>query len=176
MNIAPLTTRGHSSITGLSLSYRSLIDYISHQSLHPHSCSQLSRLHLISISQSPSPNHTHTHTHYISPGHSPIHCRVLLACLHTKRFLGFLLDFLCSDSLPVLLIYCLCLALWILFSDRRPTLALGLFLCLAHAIPVCSCPTLPVLTMFNNKALQMDPLVSRLVNPITIYIYIYIYI
>ncbi len=62
MNIVPLTTRGHSSITGLSLSYRSLIDYISHQSLHPHSCSQLSRLHLISISQSPSPNHTHTHT------------------------------------------------------------------------------------------------------------------
>ncbi len=30
---------------------------------HQHSCSQLSRLHLFSISQSPSPNHTHTHTH-----------------------------------------------------------------------------------------------------------------
>ncbi len=39
----------------------------------------------------------------------------------------------------------------------------------AHSIPVCSCSTLPVLIMFNNKALQMDPLVSRLVNPITEY-------
>ncbi len=39
----------------------------------------------------------------------------------------------------------------------------------AHAIPVCSCSTLPVVTMFNNKALQMDPYVSRLVNPITEY-------
>ncbi len=44
---------------------------------HAHTCKQ-------------SPNHhhpiTHTHTHYISPGHSPIHCRVLLASLPTKRF------------------------------------------------------------------------------------------
>ncbi len=26
-------------------------------------------------------------------------------------------------------------------------------MCLAHAIPVCYCPTLPVLTMFSNKKL-----------------------
>ncbi len=49
--------------------------------------------------------------------------------------------------------YLSALALWIKFADRRPTLALGLLLCLAHAIPVCYCPTLPVLTMFYNKKL-----------------------
>ncbi len=34
---------------------------------------------------------------------------------------------------------------WILFADRRPTLALRITLCLAPAIPVCCLLTLPVL-------------------------------
>ncbi len=69
----------------------------------------------------------------------------------------------------MLLVYSLCLALWILFADRRPTLALGLFSALSFVIPVCYCPTLPVLTMSYNKALHMDPHVSRLVSPVTEY-------
>ncbi len=83
MNIAPLTTRCHSSITGLSHTYRSLLDYISHHSLHPHSCPRSSRLHLFTIIQS--------HTHYINPGPSATLCRVLFS-LATLRsvFLVFL--------------------------------------------------------------------------------------
>ncbi len=100
---------------GLSHSYRSLIDCISHHSLHPHSCSQWSRLHLFTITQS--------HTHYINPGLSATHCRVLLAPLHTKRFPSILSLISCVLILPVLLDYSLCLALWIKFADRRPTLA-----------------------------------------------------
>ncbi len=69
----------------------------------PHSQSQITQgLHFPSstaptqlsalITHTPANNHpititqSHTHTHYISPGHSPIHCRVLLASLPTKRF------------------------------------------------------------------------------------------
>ncbi len=53
---------------------------------------------------------------------------------------------------------------------RSPTHAcLRTILCLIPAIPVCYCLTLPVSTMFSNKALRMDPHVSRLVNPITEY-------
>ncbi len=56
---------------------------------------------------------------------------------------------------------------WILFADRRPTLALGLlsalscYTCLPLSDPAC------VLTMSQNKALHMDPHVSRLVRPVT---------
>ncbi len=44
-----------------------------------------------------------------------------------------------------------------------------IILCPVFVIPVCYCPTLPVLTMSYNKALHMDPHVSRLVSPVTEY-------
>ncbi len=81
MNIAPLTTRCHSSITGLSHTYRSLLDYISHHSLHPHSCPRSSRLHLFTIIQS--------HTHYINPGPSATLGRVLFS---PSNFLFFVIN------------------------------------------------------------------------------------
>ncbi len=78
MNFAPLTNRCHSYITGLSHSYRSLSDYISHHSLHPHSCSRLSR-----CTCSLSSNHTHTIYTLDILSHPAEYC---LACLLTKRF------------------------------------------------------------------------------------------
>ncbi len=53
---------------------------------------------------------------------------------------------ICSSSglLLTLLDYPSCQALWMLFADRELTLALGLLLCLACAIPVCCCLTLLV--------------------------------
>ncbi len=65
----------------------------------------------------------------------------------------------------------LCLALWILFADcRSPTHACPwIILCPVLVIPVCYCPTLPVLTMYYNKSLRVDPHVSRLVCPVTEY-------
>ncbi len=132
---------------------------------HAHTCKQ-------------SPNHhhpiTHTHTHYISPGHSPIHGRVLLASLAYEAFPSFpslfscvLFDFPCSDSARAPGLFSLPCPLDIV--RRSPTHAcLRTILCLIPAIPVCYCLTLPVSTMFSNKALRMDPHVSRLVNPVTL--------
>ncbi len=99
------------------------------------------------------PVHYHPITHTLYKPWTFCHTlpSIVLACLHTKRFPC--ISSLISWFLPVFLVHSLCLALWIKFADRRPTLALGLLLCLAHAIPVCSCPTLPVLTMFFNKKL-----------------------
>ncbi len=95
----------------------------------------------ITITQS----HTHTHTHYINPGLSLTHCRVLfspatllsvsqvfLDCLPVfdscpcsldlPSALPFGLCYLCFGLLPSYLDYPFCLALWIKFADRRPTL------------------------------------------------------
>ncbi len=64
-----------------------------------------------------SPNHHHpiTHTHYISPGHSPIHCRVLLASYLSKRFPSFLSLFPCVPIPPLPLDY----SLWRGWRDVR---------------------------------------------------------
>ncbi len=43
------------------------------------------------------------------------------------------------------------LALWIMFTNRRSTLALGLLLCLARVIPICCCLTLPLFWLDNNS-------------------------
>ncbi len=72
-------------------------------------------LHLFTIIQSPS--------HYINPEHSATLCRVLLASYLSKRFPSFLSLFPCVPIPPLPLDYSLCLALWIKFADRRPTLA-----------------------------------------------------
>ncbi len=86
------------------------------------------------ITQSPSPNHTHTHTlHKPWTFSHSLPSIVSLVCIRSV-FLVSSLDFLCSDSLPVLLVYCLCLALWILFADRDPRLPLD-YSC------VCPCHT-----------------------------------
>ncbi len=119
-----------------TVSHRSLKDYISHHPLHQHSCLHWSRTHLQTITQSPSPNHTHTHTL-----HKPwtfSHSLPSIVSLATyKAFPWFLSLFpvfpsilgliSCVLILPVPLDYSLCLAHWIKFADRRPTLALGLF-------------------------------------------------
>ncbi len=136
----------HSSVTDHSK------DYISHHPLHQHSCLQL-------ITHTPANNHpititpiTHTHTHYISPGHSPIHCRVLLASLPTKRFPSFLSLFPCVPIPPLPLDYLSALPTGLSLPIADPRLPKDSF-CLVYAIPVCSCPTLPVLTMYVNKKL-----------------------
>ncbi len=69
----------------------------------------------------------------------------------------------------------LCLALWILFADRRQRPFTSVLICLALYIPVChlfnpAC----VLTMSINKSLHMDPHASCLVGPVTTYIHRYI--
>ncbi len=63
----------------------------------------------------------------------------------------------------------LCLALWILFAVVATHACPWIILCPVFVIPVCHCPTLPVLTMYYNKSLQMDPHVSRLVSSVTEY-------
>ncbi len=170
MNFGSFTTRGHSPITWTFTphSYRSLIDCISHHPLHQHSCSQWSRLHLFTISQSPSPNHTHTHTHtllklwtfsYSLPSIvSPATLQSVLSIV--------LVGIPVCDS---------CLCSWFILSAlpsgycrRSSTHACPwIILCPVFVIPVCYCPTLPVLTMSYNKSLQMDPHVSRLVSSVT---------
>ncbi len=116
MNFWSFTSRGHSPITW---------------TFTPHSQSQITQgLHFPSstaptqlsalITHTPENNltititqsHTHTHTHTLhNPGFSPTHCRVLLVCLHTKRFL-----------IPSLITrvsgYSLCFALWTLIIPR----------------------------------------------------------
>ncbi len=83
----------------------------------------------------------------------------------------------CSDSvrtsfglLLVYLDYLSALPCWILFADRRPTLALGLLSALSVSYlfadvfdPAC------FVTMSINKSLQMDPHASRLVGSVTEY-------
>ncbi len=123
MNFPSFTTRGHSPITWtftqLQITHRTAFPIIhcTNTAVHNyHACTCF-----------PSHNHhhpiTHTHTHYLNPGLSATHCRVLLALLHTKRFPSILSLISCVLILPVLLDYSLCLALWIKFADRRPTLA-----------------------------------------------------
>ncbi len=76
-------------------------------------------------------------------------------------------DFVCISFglLPVYLDYLSALPCWILFTDRRPTLAIGL-LCLASSMSVCCVPTNACfMTTPSNKALQMDPHDSRFVTP-----------
>ncbi len=65
----------------------------------------------------------------------------------------------------------LCLALWILFADRRPRPFTWLLSCLALYMPVShlldpAC----VLTMSSNKSLHMDPHASRLVGAVTMFV------
>ncbi len=73
----------HRTLTQLQIT---LLDYISHHSLHPHSCFTLISLHLFTIIQSP--------THHINPDPSATLCRVLfsLATLQSV-FLDFLVCF-----------------------------------------------------------------------------------
>ncbi len=126
MNFCSLTTRGHSPITW-TLTPHSQLQIT--QGLHfPSSTAPTQLFALITHTPennltSPSPNHTH----YINSGLSLALCRVLLAQLLYKAFPVFRVRFPVCWFLPVLLVYSLCLALWILFADRRPTLALGLF-------------------------------------------------
>ncbi len=106
--------------------------------------------------------------------------------------------FLCFDSCPCFPGFTLSLALWTLFDFRLdycclPGLSLFALPLLdivcrssTHASPKdysvsCPCHTCLlfidpacIITMFWNKASQMDPHVSRLGHPVTIYIYIYI--
>ncbi len=70
--------------------------------------------------------------------------------------------------LLVYLDYLSALLCWILFVDRRPTLALGLLSALSVSYlfadvfdPAC------FVTMSINKSLQMDPHASRLVGSVT---------
>ncbi len=70
--------------------------------------------------------------------------------------------------LLVYLDYLSALPYWILFADRRPTLALGLLSALSVSYlfadvfdPAC------FVTMSINKSLQMDPHASRLVGSVT---------
>ncbi len=132
---------------------------------------------------------THTadctdHTAYLSHGLPLCHCRVLLSVYHPPdvRHIPSLSVFCYSFCLVLLcclvvwfLNFCLlpgsslCLALWILFADRRPCPFTWLLSCLALYMPVChlldpAC----VLTMSSNKSLHMDPHASRLVGPVTI--------
>ncbi len=72
--------------------------------------------------------------------------------------------------LLVYLDYLSALPCWILFADRRPTLALGLLSALSVSYlfadvfdPAC------FVTMSINKSLQMDPHASRLVGSVTEY-------
>ncbi len=140
MNFAPLTTRGHSPITW---------------TFTPHSQSQITQgLHFPSstaptqlsalITHTPANNHpititqSHTHTHTLHKPWTFSHSLPSIVSLATyKAFPWFLSLFpvfpsilgliSCVLILPVPLDYSLCLAHWIKFADRRPTLALGLF-------------------------------------------------
>ncbi len=65
--------------------------------------------------------------------------------------------------------YLSALPCWILFTDRRPTLALGLLSALSVSYlfadvfdPAC------FVTMSINKSLQMDPHTSHLVGSVTV--------
>ncbi len=161
-----------------TVSHRSLKDYISHHTLHQHSCLHWSRTHLQTITQSPSPNHTHTHTL-----HKPwtfSHSLPSIVSLATyKAFPCFLSLFPVFPSilglisrvliLPVPLDYSLCLAHWIKFADRRPTLALGLFS--ASSLLYLFATVWPCLyrLCYWIKSLHLDPNVSRLVIPVTEY-------
>ncbi len=85
----------------------------------------------------------------------------LTLCLLFRTVFALRLDY-CSCYLD----YPSCQALWILFADRRPTLALGIFFALP-VMYVLSDPCLFLDHTFVNKALHMDPHASRLVHPIT---------
>ncbi len=167
VSFRPIATRGHSSITLTFTPQRLLymtLDCNSHHPLHwrhTHSCLHWSRSHLRIISQS--------HTLY-SLGLPLGGGRVLFSdCYSTERsqLLVCLVSFSRVWFLPVFSGFTLSLALWtlfasrldycsytwifslpspcwILFADRRPTLALRIALCLAPAIPVCCLLTLPV--------------------------------
>ncbi len=131
---------------------------------------------------------THTadctdHTAYLSHGLPLCHYRVLLSIWHPPdvSHIPSLSVFCYSFCLVLLcclvvwfLTFCLlpgsspCLALWILFADRRPRPFTWLLSCLALYMPVChlldpAC----VLTMSSNKSLHMDLHASRLVGPVT---------
>ncbi len=116
MNFAPLTTRGHSPITWTFTPHSQSQITIGLHFPSSTAPTQLCTDHAHTCKQSPNHHHpiTHTHTHYISPGHSPIHCRVLfsLATLQSG-FPSFLSLFPCVPIPPLPLDYSLCLALWI---------------------------------------------------------------
>ncbi len=86
---------------------------------------------------------------------NPSSCRSDCVC----PLFGLLLSF--QDYLSAL-------PLWILYADRRPTLAPRIALsCLCHTSLPLSDPAC-FLNMFSNKALHMDPHVSRFVSPVTV--------
>ncbi len=187
MNFCSLTTRGHSPITW-TLTPHSQLQIT--QGLHfPSSTAPTQLFALIRHTPennltSPSPNHTH----YINSGLSLALCRVLLTQLHTKPFpvsrVRFPVFPVSRVRFPVFPVSRVRFPVsWFLhvpglFSlpspldkvRRSPTHACPwIILCPVFVIPVCHCPTLPVLTMYYNKSLQMDPHVSRLVSPVTDY-------
>ncbi len=60
-------------------------------------------------------------------------------------------------------------AFWILFTDQKPTLALGLLFVLPVLYLIADVLTLPVFGIKVIKSLQMDLYVSCLVRPVTEY-------
>ncbi len=146
MNFCSLTTRGHSPITLTFTPHRQL--QIT-QRLHFPSSTAPTQLFAL-IMHTPENNLTlpwlhhwsHNHTLY-SLGLPLALCRVLFSLATLPSVLSYLVRFPVFWFLPVLLDYSLCLALWILYVDRRPTLALRIALCFAPAIPVCCLLTLP---------------------------------
>ncbi len=137
MNFAPLTTRGHSPIT-----------WTFTQSVTDHSRTTFPIIHCTNTAvctdhahtckQSPNHHHPITHTHTLHKPWTFSHSLPSIVSLATyKAFPWFLSLFpvfpsilgliSCVLILPVPLDYSLCLAHWIKFADRRPTLALGLF-------------------------------------------------
>ncbi len=111
-----------------------------------------------------------------SPYHSlalPCLALFILPCLTLPVFPGLTLRLAVRTvSLFGLLLsfqdYLSALPLWILYADRRPTLAPRIALsCLCHTCLPLSDPAC-FLNMFSNKALHMDPHVSRFVSPVTV--------
>ncbi len=108
---------------------------------------------------------------------SPLSCHSLALCVLITAPCSWINPLPChSDSvctslglLLVYLDYLSALPCWILFADHRPTLVLGILSVLL--IHVCLLLTEPCLFLTTswNKALHMDPHVSRLVRPVTEY-------
>ncbi len=112
MNIAPPTTRGHSPIT---MDFHTTQLQITHRLHFPSSTAPTQLFTIITLAPvfHLTITITQSHTLYLNSGLSPTHCRVLLACLHTKRFPSLPCLIPVFRFLPVFLVYSLCLALWI---------------------------------------------------------------
>ncbi len=153
-----------------TVSHRSLKDYISHHPLHQHSCLHWSRTHLQTITQSPSPNHTHTHTLHkpwtfshslpsiVSQSTYKAFSLVSLVCFPVFRF----------RPCPWIILSALPTGLSLPIADPRLPKDYSSVLSMPYPFaPARPCLYWPCMWI---KSLHLDPNVSRLVIPVTVYL------